>query len=117
MRRGQRLLIGMLGFLLCSPAMANLYCTGTIERIRVSKNGEVWIVGSWRTDGSYTMVCDLDTTWKDISAGDCEKWYPLLHGAVHANTTVTLYYPLGGTCMDLATNWDSPSPHYVVLEN
>ena len=102
-----------------SPVLANLYCSGTVSKLYVNKSGEVWVNGTWRTDDQFTMICDLDTTWNDLSPSDCKNWFPMLQGALHAATPVTIYYPLSGTanCTELLTNSNSPAPHYVVLGN
>lgn len=99
------------------PVMANLYCSGTISNIRVDKNGQVWVIGTWRTDSQYTMVCDLDTTWNDLSPGDCKNWYGIMQGAYYTQSPVTFYYGISGiaTCTELATNANSPAPQILTL--
>ena len=91
-----RYLCVLMAVLWSLPATANLYCTGKIDKMLVNKSGGVWLAGTWRTDGQYTMICDMDTTWKDVSPGDCERWYVLMHSAYHAESTITLYYAVTG---------------------
>ena len=98
------------------PVWANLYCTGTISKLYVNKDGRVLAAGTWRDDTQYMMICDLDTTWNGLTAGDCTTWFSMLQGAYFAEATITLYYPLAGTtCTALATAFDSPAPHIVIL--
>lgn len=90
------------------------YCGGKINMLFVNKSGGVFLNGDWRND--YTQVCDVDSTWKAVSATTCKAWLAVATAAKVSSGTVLLSYG-SYACGSLPTYANSPSPDYIMLKN
>jgi len=105
----------VLALLLSQPVLAvNLWCTGSVSRVYVDSASRMYIMASWKS--SYSMICDLDTTWNGITPELCKSWFAMLEGAYHAQTTVIVYYSgvSYGSCAEIPNYTASPKPGYVM---
>lgn len=110
-----RLLLSTLALLMSQLAVAdNLWCTGTVKRQYVDSSSRMYILGSWHP--SYTMICDLDTTWQGITPELCKSWFAMLQGAYYAQTIVIVFYSNAAyaNCADLPHYAGTPAPGYVM---
>jgi len=101
--------------MVAQPALAvNLWCTGTISRVYVNTNGQAFIRSSWRS--GYTMICDLNGTWKGVTQDVCKTWFAMLQGAYHAQTNVIVYYTgvSETSCSVIPTYGGAPGPNYIM---
>lgn len=95
---------------------APLYCTGTISAVLMYADGRVMIQGTWR--GDFTDICNGQGTWGGIAETTCLSWYGAALKARKDVTTVTVYYPNGGsyTCATIPTYSSAPVPGYLMLQ-
>ena len=92
----------------------NLWCTGTVTRQYVDSASRVFILPTYAP--SYTMVCDLDTTWNGITPDLCKTWFAQLQAAFHTQSLVIVYYNAVSypSCGDLPSYTAAPTPGYVM---
>lgn len=88
------------------------YCSGKIIALYVERDGGLVIHGDWQT--SYTAICDVDSTWKGVSASTCKAWLTVVTTAKVSNNDVVLKYP-SHTCSNLPVYDNSPAPAYLML--
>lgn len=106
-------IVGLL--VVAQPAMAvNLWCTGTVKRLYVDTGGRAYVYATWR--GGYTMICDLNETWKGVTQDVCKNWFAMLQGAYHAQTNVIVFYTgvSEASCTEFPTYGGAPGPGYVM---
>ena len=98
-----------------SASANSLFCRGTVEQMYVTDSSQVLIEGSWHT--SWTMICDLDSTWNGITAELCKTWFAMALTAYQANSEVMVKYtnPPSADCATLPTDGAAPAPVYFML--
>lgn len=107
--------IGLLSLLLvASPVMAgNIWCTGKLANVYISRYGDVTILGEWHP--SWTTICNIKTgAGADIPT--CTLWASYAAMAVKEQLPVKLMY--AGTnyqCATLPGYNNAPAPEYLML--
>ena len=98
-----------------SASASSLFCAGTVEQVYVGANSQVFIQGSWHTN--WTMICDLDSTWKGITGEACKSWFAMALTAHQAKSNVMVRYDniQSTDCAALPIYGSSPAPLYFML--
>jgi hypothetical protein len=92
---------------------ATIYCSGTLDAVYVTNDGQFVLRGTWRND--YTMICNLRQTWTGVAPETCAFWYAMMVTSKTNAKAVTLYYPNSSyTCATLPTYESAPAPGYVM---
>jgi hypothetical protein len=85
-------------------------CTGTAVKVLLYGDGTVNLQSSWRND--FTVICNINGTFGNISAEVCLSWYATATSAAAHGKQVTVYYAATYTCATLPTYWSAPAPTY-----
>jgi len=99
-----------------SALAAQINCVGNVSKLYVSKaNSGVYILGSYSPN--WTKVCQIDATWKGVTAETCKFWFSIAQGSYHAETQVNLAYDSSeiSSCSTIPTYSNAPSPKYLML--
>jgi len=97
--------------LFAKEAAAQTYCSGTINAVYLTSDGDVVLEGSWR--GDYTEICNDQGTFGGIDQVTCLSWYAAAVKAETAQSKVMVTYNNDGyTCNNLPTYANSIVPFY-----
>ena len=94
-----------------SMAHAAYQCTATLNAVLVYSDGTVNVNHSGRND--YTVVCNLNVTWKGVPTSVCAAWTATLLQTKRANGSLQFYYDGTSACSALPTYADAPAPVYI----
>lgn len=111
MRKLARLLALVVAASLPMQSFAAYECNVNLQYVLVYGNGAVNVLHSGR--GDYTVVCNLNESYKGVSPTTCAMWTGLLLGAKKRNAKVTFYYGGEGSCSTLPTYGEAPVPGYI----
>ena len=97
-----------------------LYCTGQLQKMYISENGDLMLYMSYR--GDWTKICNVKADHQGVSPIVCQAWLTTLKDALAGNGTgtgtrmsVTIQYVSTQTCSTLSTYTASPKPGYVMV--
>lgn len=115
---GVRILKNLVCVLVLTGLIGNSYgahfCTGKIEKVYVSNNGSVFIMGSWRN--AHTKLCQVGLAWKEIESEVCNLWLSVAQVAYASKSLVTLRYDDVESCSSIPTYGTAPPPEYLMLD-
>jgi hypothetical protein len=113
----RQMLLGLiLAVMSTSVFAANIWCTGTVRRVLVSKSGLVEVMGSWR--GDWTGICNVKQDWQGVDPQTCMTWFAQTEKSLTTAKQVTIEYTgVDVDCATLPTYSGSPGPAYVMLRN
>lgn len=94
-----------------SSASAAFQCSSSIGSVLVYGDGTVNVNHSGR--GDYTVVCNLNSTYKGVSPSTCAIWSAMILQAKRANSVLQFYYDGAGACSTLPTYSSAPVPVYI----
>jgi hypothetical protein len=114
MKKIKKVVVICLLVLFCAVSVVQAeWCTGTIDRVLMTADGDVDIKATYR--GDFTKICNRDNYWNDISPEVCADWYDTVVAARISGRTITIRYPDGTPCDTLPTYNDSPAPMYFMF--
>lgn len=90
------------------------WCSGSVEKSWVNKNGNLYIFGSWRKE--HTQICNINNTWNGVSPEICKSWLSIVLAAKMSSTPVTVQYADVPSCSEIPKYESSPSPEYVMTK-
>jgi len=97
-----------------STAMAEpRWCGGTVSRLFMYRNGEVYVVPSWRNDG--VRVCNINQDSGTVTPQNCAAWFSLLRNAATNKENTVIFYDDAPACDTMPTYNNAPVPGYVML--
>lgn len=104
------LLVTMIAF---QANAAGKWCNGTIDNSYIEHSGNVFIIGSWR--GEHTKVCNLNSTWKGITASTCKTWVGYIQLALVSRAPVTMHYSDISSCSSIGPYGSAEKPSYIMI--
>lgn len=98
-----------------SPTFA-IHCHGTIEYTYLQNDGSLYIYGSWRNE--HTKICNIDTSWNNISTQVCKGWLSIAQTAKVAKSNVVVHCNDNdvSSCGTISAYNSSPKPTYLMLK-
>ncbi|MGK6321315.1 hypothetical protein [Sphingomonas sp. DT-204] len=111
------LVMAMFGLFGNSAAVAaDSFCgPATISEVLTYSDGSILIFAPWR--GSYTMLCNVQTTWKGITPNTCFAWFSTVSTAVAQQKPILVFYyaAVGADCATMPNYANSLPPGYIKL--
>lgn len=97
-------------------ATANYWCSGQLNGVYITKDGDVIINGTYRND--WTRVCNLNNPEVGVTTVVCSLWASYAATALKDKLHVRLMYTAVNFdgCSNIPTYSDSPIPSYLMLE-
>jgi len=89
------------------------WCGGTLDRIWVNNQGDVFVFPSWRQD--HVRICNLKGLDGVTDAVTCSTWYSQMAQAVKDNRETIIQYSDIPSCATIPTYGNAPVPYYVML--
>ncbi len=106
----------LLGATSVASAQQPLWCTGKVRDLWTNRDGNVYVVPSWR--GDHIRICNVTTALEGVSPLTCTVWVSLLRNAVQRQANVTIHYSAATTtCAAMPTYSDAQVPYYVMLND
>lgn len=115
-RRKITIAIAALALLGANAHATSIWCSGQVTRSLIYGNGDLMIVGSWRSD--YTKLCNVSDSWLGITADTCRSWHAMVESAKARQANVTVQYVNAShTCDTLPTYSAAPKPNYFLSDD
>lgn len=104
-------LIGVLCLIFSTNAFAVFHCVVDVKRVLIYSTGIINVLHTGHD--SYTNICNLKSTWKEVDQITCAMWTGLLQNSQVNNQKVIFYYSGEGSCAALPTYGATPAPVYI----
>jgi hypothetical protein len=91
------------------------WCSGTISRTYIAKDGTLFIFGSWRND--YTAICNVNEIRDGVTVDVCKSWLSMVITGKTAQIPMIAYYSNVPSCTEIPKYNAAPSPGYIMLSN
>lgn len=103
--------------LFSSFSHASSVCSGTIDMLVVTQGGSVEVYSA-EIYGNINLgrsICNINTTWKNVTPDTCKVWYSTLLALVAQNKPVKVHYLQQEmtSCESLATFNNAVAPYAV----
>ena len=112
-------LILLSSLLLCFNSYAgDPWCKGKITGIYIQSDGNLYITYDFRKE--WVMVCNIDSSWKNVSSETCKAWYSLALSSKVSQVSVATRYRENEvtSCSTIPSYSNAPSPKYIMkLQN
>jgi len=111
------MLFSLLVFVLFSSiaALANTYCSGTLDSVYVSSQGNMYVRGDWRNE--YTRLCNVDETINNVRTNTCILWSATAFKAREAKHNVVIQYDDSVDCSTMSSYSQAPAPKYFLVRD
>jgi hypothetical protein len=89
------------------------WCTGTIDYTYLTKDGLLYINGSWRQQ--HTILCNINIEREGVTIETCKGWLSIAMAARLSQVPVVVHYADVPSCEQIPKYGAAPVPSYLMM--